>query len=72
MKAKDPTPAQKFRREISAVLIRWTEESDLSEEQMEHLAYYEVERFYSNSVDFETDPGWLDTWNEEDDGPSAA
>ena len=49
------TPEDQFNTEISAVFIRWFEESDLTEVQMSQIALEVVERFCDTEIEFEMD-----------------
>jgi hypothetical protein len=49
------TPQEQFDTEISAVFIRWFEESDLMESEMSEIALNVVERFCDTEVEFEMD-----------------
>ena len=49
------TPEEQFDTEISAVFIRWFEESDLDEVEMSKIAYQVIERFCDTEVEFEMD-----------------
>lgn len=49
------TPEQQFDTEISAVFVRWFEESDLTEIQMSQVALEVVERFCDTEIEFEMD-----------------
>ena len=51
----DKGPGQKFEHELSAVFVRWWEESDLDETEMAELAIGVIERFCDTSVEFEAD-----------------
>tara|TARA_A200000113_G_C8771711_1_gene324566 strand:- start:64 stop:246 length:183 start_codon:yes stop_codon:yes gene_type:complete len=53
--SKDIGPGQKFEHELSAVFVRWWEESDLDELEMSHIAIGVIERFCDTSVEFEPD-----------------
>ena len=66
------TQGEKFSNEIASVLIRWTEESDLKEHEMEQIAYARIERFFTSDVDFNPDPDFLDGLNEDFDEPPSA
>ena len=48
-------PSQKFRNELLAVIIRWTEESDISEELMEEVFLEVHERYFGTDLDFTAD-----------------
>jgi hypothetical protein len=48
-------PGQMFEHELSAVFVRWWEESDLDETEMAELAIGVIERFCDTSVEFEPD-----------------
>jgi hypothetical protein len=48
-------PGQMFEHELSAVFVRWWEESDLDETEMAELAIGVIERFCDTSVEFESD-----------------
>ena len=49
------TPEEQFDNELSAVFIRWYEESDLHEVRMAEVALAVVERFCDTAVEFEAD-----------------
>jgi hypothetical protein len=44
-----------FEDELSAVFVRWWEESDLDENEMAQIALVVVERFCDTTVEFEAD-----------------
>ena len=48
-------PSEKFRNELLGVIIRWTEESDISEELMEEVFLEVHERYFGTDVHFEPD-----------------
>lgn len=48
-------PASMFEDELSAVFVRWWEESDLDENEMAQIALVVVERFCDTTVEFESD-----------------
>ena len=48
-------PGSMFEDELSAVFIRWWEESDLEEDEMAKIALTVVERFCDTTVEFESD-----------------
>ena len=48
-------PSEKFRNELLGVIIRWTEESDMSEELMEEIFLEVHERYYGTDLAFEAD-----------------
>jgi hypothetical protein len=48
-------PASMFEDELSAVFVRWWEESDLDENEMAQIALVVVERFCDTTVEFEAD-----------------
>ena len=52
---KQRTPAEMFEHELSAVFIRWWEESDLDEAEMAEISLIVVERFCDTTVEFEAD-----------------
>ena len=52
---KQKTPAEMFEHELSAVFIRWWEESDLDEAEMAEISLVVVERFCDTTVEFESD-----------------
>ena len=64
-KDKDIGPGKKFEHELSAVFVRWWEESDLDELEMSHLAIGVIERFCDTSVEFEPDQEFLDEIGDE-------
>ena len=49
------TPEEMFETELSAVFVRWWEESDLDELMMSQIAIDVVERFCDTTVEFEAD-----------------
>tara|TARA_R110002020_G_scaffold95823_1_gene229664 strand:+ start:950 stop:1135 length:186 start_codon:yes stop_codon:yes gene_type:complete len=49
------TPEEQFENELSAVFVRWWEESDLDELQMSQIAIEVIERFCDTTVEFEAD-----------------
>ncbi len=49
------TPEEMFEHELSAVFVRWWEESDLDELQMSQIAIEVIERFCDTTVDFDAD-----------------
>ena len=53
--ANKETPEEQFDNELSAVFIRWYEESDLDEMRMAAVALAVVERFCETAVEFEAD-----------------
>ena len=55
MEKSEVTPEDQFNTEISAVFIRWFEESDLTEVQMSQIALEVVERFCDTEIEFEMD-----------------
>lgn len=48
-------PSQKFRNELLSVIIRWTEESDISDELMEEVFLDVHERYFGTDIDFASD-----------------
>lgn len=52
---KEVSPQKQFENELSALFVRWWEESDLDEEDMAQAAVKVIERFCSTSVEFEAD-----------------
>jgi hypothetical protein len=52
---KTNDPREMFEHELSAVFVRWWEESDLDEMEMSDIAVGVVERFCDTSVEFESD-----------------
>ena len=48
-------PGEMFEHELSAVFVRWWEESDLDEMEMSQLAVGVIERFCDTTVEFESD-----------------
>ncbi len=44
-----------FKHELSAVFVRWWEESDLDELEMSRIAVEVTERFCGTELDFESD-----------------
>ena len=63
--SKDIGPGKKFEHELSAVFVRWWEESDLDELEMSHIAIGVIERFCDTSVEFEPDQEFLDEIGDE-------
>ena len=55
MKKKKLEPIEQFENEVSALFVRWWEESDLDEEEMAIAAVNVIERFCDTSVEFEAD-----------------
>ena len=55
MKKKKLEPIEQFENEVSALFVRWWEESDLVEEEMAHAAISVIERFCDTTVEFEAD-----------------
>lgn len=51
----DTPPAEKFKNEVYAVLLRWWEESDLDEMDMGQAMLELVEEFCETTVEFECD-----------------
>lgn len=51
----DKGPGQKFEHELSAVFVRWWEESDLDELEMSNIAIGVIERFCDTTVEFESE-----------------
>jgi hypothetical protein len=49
-----------FEHELSAVFIRWYEESDLDELQMSEVAIGVIERFCDTVIEFDADFGLED------------
>ena len=47
-----------FEHELSAVFVRWWEESDLDELQMSKIAIEVIERFCDTTVEFDADFHW--------------
>lgn len=52
---KSKTPDEMFEHELSAVFVRWWEESDLDELQMSEIAIGVIERFCDTTVEFDAD-----------------
>ncbi len=48
-------PIEQFENEVSALFVRWWEESDLDEDEMSLAAVNVIERFCDTSVEFEAD-----------------
>jgi len=46
---------KQFENELSAVFVRWWEESDLDEAEMAEVAMLVVDRFCDTDVEFEMD-----------------
>jgi hypothetical protein len=55
MKNKKLQPIEQFENEVSALFVRWWEESDLEEDEMAYAAISVIERFCDTSVEFEAD-----------------
>ena len=55
MRKKRLQPIEQFENELSALFVRWWEESDLDEEEMALAAVNVIERFCDTSVEFEAD-----------------
>ncbi len=51
-------PEEMFEHELSAVFVRWWEESDLDELQMSQIAINVIERFCDTTVEFDADFHW--------------
>ena len=49
------SPEEQFENEMSAVFVRWWEESDLDELQMSQIAIEVIGRFCDTTVDFKAD-----------------
>ena len=49
------TPEEQFDTELSAVFVRWIEESDLTEDEMATVAKEVTERFCDTEVEFKMD-----------------
>ena len=47
------TPKKQFENELSAVFVRWWEESDLDEMDMARIAVKVVDRFCSVDIEYE-------------------
>lgn len=52
---KEISPQKQFENEVSALFMRWWEESDLDEEDMAQAAIAVIERFCDTTVEFEAD-----------------
>ena len=52
---KEVGPQKQFENAVSALFMRWWEESDLDEEEMAQAATKVIERFCDTSVEFEAD-----------------
>lgn len=48
-------PGSMFEDELSAVFVRWWEESDMDENEMAQIALTVIERFCDTTVEFEAD-----------------
>lgn len=48
-------PEKQFENELSAVFVRWWEESDIDEVEMGEIALRVVERFCDTEIEFEMD-----------------
>ena len=44
-----------FEKELSAVFVRWWEESDLEDHEMAEIAVTVIERFCDTDIEFEPD-----------------
>lgn len=64
---EDQTPAEKFEHELSAVFVRWWEESDLTDGEMAEIAESVIERFCQEEVTFDSDIDLDDDDEEEDE-----
>lgn len=53
-------PEKQFENELSAVFVRWYEESDLDDLTMAQVAIDVIERFCGTDVEFEPDFEWED------------
>tara|TARA_Y100001963_G_scaffold146993_1_gene222690 strand:+ start:513 stop:692 length:180 start_codon:yes stop_codon:yes gene_type:complete len=53
--SKDTAPLAKFQNELLSVFMRWYEESDLDESDMEEAAHQVIDQFCGTSLDFEAD-----------------
>ncbi len=49
------TPQKQFENELSAVFVRWWEESDIDEMEMAEIAMVVIDRFCDTDVEFEMD-----------------
>ena len=49
------SPNKQFENELSAVFVRWWEESDIDEFEMGQIALRVVERFCETEIEFEMD-----------------
>jgi hypothetical protein len=49
------TPQKQFENELSAVFVRWWEESDIDEVEMAEIAMVVIDRFCDTDVEFEMD-----------------
>ncbi len=58
-------PEGMFEHELSAVFVRWWEESDIDDMQMAQIAIGVIERFCGETVEFEAD---FDLEDEETEG----
>jgi hypothetical protein len=48
-------PAQQFANELMSVFMRWYEESDLDDEDMEDTANFVIHQFCGKNLDFKAD-----------------
>ena len=58
-------PEEMLEHELSAVFVRWWEESDLDELQMSQIAIDVIERFCDTTVEFDADFHWDELEEEE-------
>ena len=58
-------PGEMFRHELSAVFVRWWEESDIDDLKMAQIAMEVIEVFCGESVEFEADFGFDEDDDEE-------
>lgn len=49
------SPIKQFENELSAVFVRWWEESDIDEHDMAETAMLVIDRFCSTDIEFEAD-----------------
>jgi hypothetical protein len=61
------TPSEMFKHELSAVFVRWWDESDIDDLKMAKAAMEVIEKFCGESVEFEADFGFDDEEDEEDE-----
>ena len=48
-------PLKQFENELSAVFVRWWEESDIEDADMAEIALMVIDRFCGSDIEFEAD-----------------